>query len=214
MEASLMHQKHLPWIALHCQDTISTMLRFLCWLLCGVLYTEKWRNVQGKELRRCAPFPETSEALPIPYFRSSWSTSDFDFLNDFSPFCCSLEYAYEPAEAFYEFVLGVGNNSQPLANAECPYSVLGLGKGASTSQVLTDFIHSHLEKRIARAEQPSIPSVFVLIDVTVLIFVYESKFQDRESSLRYEGSELPRWDCTWWTTINRFTLFWSTSTSY
>jgi hypothetical protein len=47
----------------------------------------------------------------------------------------NLEYAYEPAEAFYEFVLGVGNNSQPLANAECPYSVLGLGKGASTSQV-------------------------------------------------------------------------------
>ncbi|KAG0567417.1 hypothetical protein M758_7G144500 [Ceratodon purpureus] len=47
----------------------------------------------------------------------------------------NLEYAYEPAEAFYEFVLGSGNGSQPLANAECPYSVLGLGKGASTSQV-------------------------------------------------------------------------------
>lgn len=50
-------------------------------------------------------------------------------------FGCSLEYAYEPAEAFYEFVLGTGSSSQPLTNAECPYSVLGLAKGASTSQV-------------------------------------------------------------------------------
>lgn len=51
----------------------------------------------------------------------------------------NLEYAYEPAEAFYEFVLGTGSSSQPLTNAECPYSVLGLAKGASTSQVRTAY---------------------------------------------------------------------------
>lgn len=50
-------------------------------------------------------------------------------------FCCScsLEYAYEPAEGFYEFVLGI-SQLPPHDNNECPYSVLGLPQGAPVSQ--------------------------------------------------------------------------------
>lgn len=44
-----------------------------------------------------------------------------------------LEYAYEPAEAFYEHVLS-GSNVK-LSSTECPYAVLGLPKGAPASEV-------------------------------------------------------------------------------
>ncbi|CAM6088717.1 unnamed protein product [Calypogeia fissa] len=44
-----------------------------------------------------------------------------------------LEYAYEPAEAFYEYVTA-GSNVK-LSSTECPYAVLGLAKGAPASEV-------------------------------------------------------------------------------
>jgi hypothetical protein len=44
-----------------------------------------------------------------------------------------LEYAYEPAEAFYEHVMS-GSNVK-LSSEECPYAVLGLEKGAPASEV-------------------------------------------------------------------------------
>ncbi|BBN10989.1 hypothetical protein MPTK1_5g08170 [Marchantia polymorpha subsp. ruderalis] len=48
-----------------------------------------------------------------------------------------LEYAYEPAEAFYDHVMS-GSQMQ-LSSVECPYGVLGLPKGAPASEVRTAY---------------------------------------------------------------------------
>jgi curved DNA-binding protein CbpA len=69
-------------------------------------------------------------------------------------FCCScsLEYAYEPAEGFYEFVLGI-SQLPPHDNNECPYSVLGLPQGAPVSQVRSAYrtlaAKHHPDKHVA-----------------------------------------------------------------
>ncbi|KAH8942906.1 hypothetical protein BDL97_13G020300 [Sphagnum fallax] len=63
-----------------------------------------------------------------------------------------LEYAYEPAEGFYEFVLGI-SQLPPQDNNECPYSVLGLPQGAPVSQVRSAYrtlaAKHHPDKHVA-----------------------------------------------------------------
>lgn len=48
-----------------------------------------------------------------------------------------LEYAYEPAEAFYEHVMS--GSTVKLSSEECPYAVLGLAKGAPAAEVRTAY---------------------------------------------------------------------------
>ncbi|KAL3682336.1 hypothetical protein R1sor_000358 [Riccia sorocarpa] len=64
-----------------------------------------------------------------------------------------LEYAYEPAEAFWEHVMS-GSQMQ-LSSTECPYGVLGLPKGAPATEVRTAYrslaAKSHPDKHTGSA---------------------------------------------------------------